>query len=230
MKSRLLRKVAKSQKYQILACIKKSQGLSVAELCKKVGLSYMGVKQHCISLEKDGYLDSWRRPKGMGRPEKAYRLTPLAQEFFPTQYTDFTVEILDSALKMYGANAADKILYIIYQAKTEDYIKKIKSSDALGRASELAQLRETDGYMSEVIYKPQEKVFEIIEFNSPVVEIADRFHIIHTLEQQMFQKVLGFPVKRDEERISGLYRCIFQIDAPMNVETLSSSGTNAAVA
>jgi hypothetical protein len=26
----------------------------------------------------------------MGRPEKAYRLTPLAQEFFPSEHTNFT--------------------------------------------------------------------------------------------------------------------------------------------
>ena len=57
MQSRLLRKLAKSQKYQILSEIKRSQGLSVSELCVRIKLSYMGVKQHCVSLEKDGYLD-----------------------------------------------------------------------------------------------------------------------------------------------------------------------------
>ena len=96
MKSKLLRKLAKSQKYLILAEIKRSQGLSVSQLCERINLSYMGVKQHCVALEKDGYLDTWRRPKGMGRPEKAYRLTLMAQEFFPSEHTNFTGEILKS--------------------------------------------------------------------------------------------------------------------------------------
>ncbi|MDZ4814632.1 MAG: winged helix-turn-helix transcriptional regulator [Verrucomicrobiota bacterium] len=230
MKSRLLRKVAKSQKYQILTSIKKSQGLSVAELCKKVGLSYMGVKQHCISLEKDGYLDAWRRPKGMGRPEKAYRLTPLAQEFFPTQYTDLTAEILTSSIKMYGNDAADKILFLIYQALTEDYLKKIKATDAISRAQELTALREQAGYMAEVQINPTTKAFEILEYNSPVIEISDRFPIIQSLEQQLFQKVMGYPVKRSEERISGLYRCTFEIDAPVNVESIPEAPADVAVA
>ena len=46
MKSKLLRKLAKSQKYLILAEIKRSQGLSVSQLCERINLSYMGVKQH----------------------------------------------------------------------------------------------------------------------------------------------------------------------------------------
>src|SRR5437868_15483841 len=122
MKSRLLRKIAKSQKYQILSEIKRSQGLSVSELCDRIKLSYMGVKQHCVALEKDGYLDTWRRPKGMGRPEKAYRLTDSAQEFFPTEYTHFTLEILETVAKVYGEAAPEKILYQIYQ----DYAKTLQ--------------------------------------------------------------------------------------------------------
>ncbi len=175
----------------------------------------MGIKQHCIALEKDGYLDCWRRPKGMGRPEKAYRLTPLAQEFFPTQYTELTLLILSASDKMFGSNAADKVLYSIYQDLAEDYLKKIKASDPLNRAHQLTALRDEDGYMSEVVFKEEEKTFEIVEYNSPVIGIADQFAIVRTLEEQLFQKVLGLPVKRVEERTSGLYKCVFQIDSPI---------------
>ena len=132
MKSKLLRKLAKSQKYLILAEIKRSQGLSVSQLCDRVNLSYMGVKQHCVSLEKDGYLDTWRRPKGMGRPEKAYRLTPLAQEFFPSEHTNFTGEILRSLEEVYGPAAPEKILYQIYQNQQVKMAAKITGTLAGG--------------------------------------------------------------------------------------------------
>ncbi|MDX2226020.1 MAG: winged helix-turn-helix transcriptional regulator [Verrucomicrobiae bacterium] len=214
MKSRLLRRVAKSQKYQILCAIKKSNGLSVAELCQKVGLSYMGVKQHCIALEKDGYLDCWRRPKGMGRPEKAYRLTPLAQEFFPTFYTEFTTEILLASTKMFGPNAAERILFVIYQGYAENYLKRIKAQDIAQRITEFAEMRDLDGYMSEVLINQENNSVEIVEFNSPVLEIAEQYPIVKNLEQQLFQKVLGYPIIRNEERTSGLYRCSFQVEIP----------------
>ncbi|MDK3161930.1 hypothetical protein QPK87_36075 [Kamptonema cortianum] len=202
----------------------------MAELCEKIGLSYMGIKQHCIALEKDGYLDCWRRPKGMGRPEKAYRLTPLAQEFFPTQYTELTLSILAASDKMFGSNAADKVLYTIYQDVAEDYLKKIKASDPLSRAHQLTALRDEDGYMSEVIYKDEEQTFEIVEYNSPVIGIADPFPIVKTLEEQLFQKVLGLPVKRIEERTSGLYKCVFQIDSPIKFHSQDKVPQQAAVA
>jgi predicted ArsR family transcriptional regulator len=124
----ILKKVSKNPKLLILTEIKRSQGLSVSELCDRVGLSYMGVKQHCIALEREGYLDTWRRPKGMGRPEKAYRLTQTAQEFFPTEYSNFTTEILDSVQEVYGPSAADKILFNIYRNETEKLKAKISAA------------------------------------------------------------------------------------------------------
>src|ERR1700735_5001602 len=147
MKSKLLRKIAKSQKFLILAEIKRSQGLSVSQLCDRINLSYMGVKQHCVSLERDGYLDTWRRPKGMGRPEKAYRLTPLAQDFFPSEHTNFTGEILRSLEEVYGPAAPDKILYQIYQNQTTKMQAKVTGNTLEERIRSLVALRDQDGYM-----------------------------------------------------------------------------------
>lgn len=86
----------------------------------------MGVKQHCIGLERDGYLDTWRRPKGMGRPEKAYRLTDGAREFFPSRYPQFSLQILESVKEIYGSLGPEKILHNIYKAETQRYEIKLQ--------------------------------------------------------------------------------------------------------
>lgn len=211
MKSKLLRKLAKSQKYLILAEIKRSQGLSVSQLCERINLSYMGVKQHCVALEKDGYLDTWRRPKGMGRPEKAYRLTSQAQEFFPSEHTNLTAEILDSLEQVYGPAAPEKILYQIYQNQTAKLKAKVTGVTLEEKARSFAALRDQDGYMSEYYFEPELRKHQIIEYNSPVLPIADRFKILHHLENSMIESVLGVTVRRDLERISGLYKCIFSL-------------------
>jgi predicted ArsR family transcriptional regulator len=163
MKSKLLRKLAKSQKYLILAEIKRSQGLSVSQLCERINLSYMGVKQHCVSLERDGYLDTWRRPKGMGRPEKAYRLTPQAQEFFPSEHTNFTGEILRSLEEVYGPAAPEKILYQIFQNQTVKLQAKVTGNSLEERIRSLVALRDQDGYMSEYYFNPDIQRHQIIE-------------------------------------------------------------------
>jgi predicted ArsR family transcriptional regulator len=70
MKGKLLKKASKNPKLLILTEIKRSQGLSVSELCDRIGLSYMGVKQHCIALEKEGYLDTGDAPKEWDDPKR----------------------------------------------------------------------------------------------------------------------------------------------------------------
>ncbi len=211
MNSDLLQKIVKSQKYQILAEIKRSQGLSVAELCKRVNLSYMGVKQHCISLEKDGYLDTWRRPKGMGRPEKAYRLTSRAQEFFPSEYSNLTSQILDSVATVYGPAAPEKILFQIYQGLTVQLQARLRGGTLEERARALAGQRNHDGYMSEYYFDPDARQHQIIEYHSPVIAVLDRFPLVRELEEKLFEQVLQARVVRAEERISGLYKCVFTL-------------------
>jgi len=211
MKSKLLRKLAKSQKYLILAEIKRSQGLSVSQLCERINLSYMGVKQHCVALEKDGYLDTWRRPKGMGRPEKAYRLTVTAQEFFPSEHTNFTGEILKSLEQVYGPAAPEKILYQIYQNQTVKMQARITGQSLEERAHSFAALRDQDGYMSEHYFNPDIQRHQIIEYNSPMITIADQFKILTQLENSLIENVLGVRVQREEERVSGLYKCQFTL-------------------
>jgi len=209
MKGKFLKKVAKNPKLIILTEIKRSQGLSVSELCDRIGLSYMGVKQHCIALEKEGYLDTWRRPKGMGRPEKAYRLTETAQEFFPTEFSNFTTSILDSLQEVYGPNAPEKILYNIYQHEGSKLAAVVQGNTLEERARSLASHRDEKGYMSEYYFDRELGQHQIIEFNSPILACVERFPILRELEKALFERVLGATVNRQEERVSGLFKCVF---------------------
>lgn len=209
MKTKLLTRNQNSPKLSILREIKKSQGLSVTELCQRVGLSYMGIKQHCIGLEREGYLDTWRRPKGMGRPEKAYRLTDGAKEFFPSRYPQFSLQILDSVKEIYGSLGPEKILHNIYKAETQRYETKLEKLDGESRFRGLAQLREEDGYMAEYSFDNSSRTHRITEFNSAIQDCLDTFPMIRDYERQMFEKILRAKIRRDEERISGLYRCTY---------------------
>ena len=189
MKTKLLNRNPNSPKLSILREIKRSQGLSVTELCQRVGLSYMGIKQHCIGLEREGYVDTWRRPKGMGRPEKAYRLTEGAKEFFPSRYPQFSLHI--------------------YKAETARYEIKLQKLDGEARFRGLALLREEDGYMAEYSFDNSARLHRITEFNSAIADCLESFPVIHDYERQLFEKVLRTKVRREEERVGGLYRCTF---------------------
>src|SRR3712207_5243363 len=117
MNQQLLSEIGRTQRLEILNTLKRSKGMSVNELVAKMKMSYMGIKQHCLTLERDGYLDTWRRPQKMGRPEMVYRLTRRTHDLFPSDSNELTLEVLSAAKEIYGGNAAEKLLYNVFERK-----------------------------------------------------------------------------------------------------------------
>ncbi|MGI8604808.1 MAG: helix-turn-helix transcriptional regulator [Verrucomicrobiales bacterium] len=205
-----IRDIAKPQVVAILDLIKRSTGLSVAEISRSLNMSYMGAKQYCLDLEEKGYLDTWRRPKTVGRPEITYRLTPKAEALFPQLGNELTLDILEWIQQIYGLTAAEKLLFKYFSRKGENYLKRLKGRSIAERAAGLARLREQEGYCAQVEYDARSG-FRITEFHTPFREIAEKFPSVYRMEEQMFAKVLQTAVTRSEERASGLTKFTFAI-------------------
>jgi len=212
MNQRLLAEIGRTQRLEITNSLKRTRGMSVNELVEKMGMSYMGIKQHCLTLQRDGYLDTWRRPQKMGRPEMVYRLTRRSHDLFATDGDQFTLELLNSVREIYGANAPEKLLYNIFERRTAELKTKVKGDTVGERAKWLAKQRDNDGYMAQFL--PAEKEGpQILECHSPVFNLLERYPIISRLEQDLFEAVLGTKVRREETRNSGLYECAFYFAA-----------------
>src|SRR5437764_12583534 len=102
MNQRLLAEIGRTQRLEIVNALKRSRGLSVNELVDRMRMSYMGIKQHCLTLQRDGYLDTWRRPQKMGRPEMVYRLTRRAHDRFQAASKRFTLQLVYACHSIYG--------------------------------------------------------------------------------------------------------------------------------
>ena len=212
MNQRLLAEIGRTQRLEILNSLKRTKGMSVNELVEKMGMSYMGIKQHCLTLQRDGYLDTWRRPQKMGRPEMVYRLTRRSHDLFPADSNEFTLELLRSICDIYGANAPEKLLYNVFEKRTAALKVKAKGENAVERAKWLTRVRDSEGYMAQFL--PSEKDGpQILECHSPVFNLLEKYPIIGRLEQDMFDGVLGTSVRREETRTSGLYECAFYFAA-----------------
>ncbi len=191
---------------RIIDALKKTQGLSVNELGQRLKLSYMGIKQHCDELERTGYVDTWRRPKPVGRPEMVYRLTDKAHVFYPSGANAMTIDLLHAANRLYGHAAGEKLLYSVFTAKTNEYMAKIRGNGLLEQAETLAKIRNQEGYMSEI---SSEDRLAMIEYHSPIFDLLEAFPLVRRLEREMIERILGTHVDREEEVASGLYRCSF---------------------
>ncbi len=209
MNQKLISEIGKSQRLRIVNTLKRTQGLSVNELSRKLDMSYMGIKQHCVELEKNGYLDTWRRPKGpknIGRPEMAYRLTRSAHELFPHTSNAATLSLLGAAAQLYGPTAPEKLLFRLFQEKTTGYRSKVRGETPRERARWLARLRDHEGCMTE--FSATGPQASLVEFHSPILDLIEAYPIVMRLESEMMQNVLGCSVRREDATASGLYCCI----------------------
>lgn len=209
MNQQLLSEIGRTQRLEILNTLKRTKGMSVNELVAKMKMSYMGIKQHCLTLERDGYLDTWRRPQKMGRPEMVYRLTKRTHDLFPCDSNDLTLELLKSINEIYGPNAPEKMLFNVFERKGALLKEKVKGETVVDRAKALVKQRESEGYMSQFITEEKEGGPQILECHSPIMNLLDQYPIVGRLEQDMFEAVLRTPVRREETRTSGLYECAF---------------------
>ncbi len=213
MNQKLLAEIGRTQRLEILNTLKRTRGLSVNQLVQRMNMSYMGIKQHCLTLERDGYLDTWRRPQKMGRPEMVYRLTRRSHDLFQADSNAFTLDLLDSVKEIHGPNAPEKLLYNLFEKKSEELKEKVTGETVEERAKALAKVRDELGYMSQYLNDPKEGGSQILECHSPIMNLVERYAIIGRLEQEMFEKLLGTPVRREETRTSGLYEAAFYFAA-----------------
>jgi predicted ArsR family transcriptional regulator len=208
MNQKLLAEIGRTQRLEILNSLKRTKGMSVNQLVDKMKMSYMGIKQHCLTLQRDGYLDTWRRPQKMGRPEMVYRLTRRSHDLYPSDSNQFTLELLESIQEIHGPNAPEKLLYNIFEKRTAALKAKAKGETVAERARWLAKVRDGEGYMSQFTMDEKEGP-QILECHSPILNLIERYPIVGRLEQDMFEAILGTPVRREETRASGLYECAF---------------------
>ena len=206
----IIRDIFKTPAMDIILHLKRSTGMSVNELARTMKMSYMGVKQHCVALEKKGYLDTWRRPKATGRPEKLYRLTRKTDILFPQTGNELTLDMLVTAQKVYGETAPQKLLFSFFQARGERYLSKLRGKSVIERAEELAKLRTAEGCFAKVEYNASLGL-QIVECHTPFGEVARRYPIIYEMETEMLARVLNYAVERKIEEASGLSRVVFRV-------------------
>jgi predicted ArsR family transcriptional regulator len=211
MPQRLLNAIAPGTRLRIMNALKRTQGLTVRELAERLGMSYMGVKDVSAELHRRGLLETWREPraaKAAGRPQMVYRLTERAHELFPVASNPLTHELLEAARKLHGATAPEKLLHMAWQQKATALKERVRGETLEERAESLARVRETEGHMATL-----EDGGKIVEHHCPYLDVLRAYPLIAKLEADLFTRVLGAPVKREEECAGGLYRAVFSWEA-----------------
>ncbi|KAB2643596.1 MAG: hypothetical protein DVB29_05230 [Verrucomicrobia bacterium] len=208
MKRRIVREIGRSQRLSILELLKRSaEGMSVRDLATQLSMSYMGIKAHCLSMHRQGYLETWRQPAGRGRPLMYYRLTQKAYELFSEENNDLSLSLLQVARTLFGPTAPQKMLMLHFRAMAEKYKKSIQGVTSQERARAFAQVRDREGHLA---FFENEIPWKIVESHNPLHSITSFYPEVESLECNMMSEVIGTPVHRDVHQVSGIYRAIIQ--------------------
>jgi predicted ArsR family transcriptional regulator len=208
MKQRLIEQVGRSARLKVINELKRTQGLCVGNLAERLNMSYMGIKGICLDLQKRGLVDTWRHPQERGRPQMLYRLTSRAHDLFPTACNEMTIDLLGVAQRLFGPSAPEKLLLLTFQKKAEFYFEQMPDGTLLERARELVKLRDQEGTMPELIEESDSAV-RIVEHHSPILDVLRAFPITTKFETELFQRILGVNVQREEIVASGLFCATF---------------------
>jgi len=214
MFSEALHDLAKPKVMPVLEAVKRSDGLSVAQLADELEMSYMGVKQHCVKLENMGYLKTWRVPRGeAGRPEKLYKLTDKCDALFPQVGVGLTLDVLESVRKVYGESAPERLLYHHFEELGKRWQSRVQKGKSLvERATRLTELRQQEGCFSRCRYSP-ENGFCIEEYHHPLEKVYEKYPNVLNLEIKMMEKLLASKVVRKVLKAKrGTQVVVYEID------------------
>lgn len=185
--------------------LKRSAGLSVGDLAARLGMSYMGVKAQCLALEKSRHITSRNQHCGSGRPQLIYRLTAKGQSLFQNDDHRVAISLLTEARTLFGAAAAEKLLFLHFQKQTAEYLKRVPDkASPEERLAALAGLRDADGHMARA------EAGCLVESHVPLAALFGAFPAAVAMEETMISKILGTPVTRLAESSGDHYQIRFE--------------------
>lgn len=193
------RELVKEGWVKVIEELKVSGGLPVSELSRRLGTSYMGMKDQCDRLVKMGYLERWRLPRQeVGRPEIMYRLAPKAEAIFPQAGVSLSLDLLEAARALFGDTAPERLLLQYFGQLREQWRPKLsKAKSLVERATLLSALREKEGCFGRCKYDPA-KGFRIEEYHHPLQAVFAVYPNAINLELRMMEELLASRVTRRE--------------------------------
>jgi len=208
MFSQAFRDVCKPSFLAIIGELKRAGGLAIPELAKALDMSYMGVKQHCVNLEKLGYLKIWRVPRDqVGRPQKLYQLTSKCDDLFPDGGAALVIDLLEGVRVSFGEVAPEKLLFRYFENKRDEWIRAVRPGKSLvEKATRFADARMRSGHFCNCSYSTEEG-FIIEEYHHPLHLIFKEYASLLNLETRMIEQTLGTKVVRSVKKGSQVVRC-----------------------
>jgi predicted ArsR family transcriptional regulator len=168
--------------------------LPVKTIAARVGMSYMGIKQHCQELEAENLLMKEERKRKAGRPEILYFPTPEAWGLFRVEDEGPALFFLRKVAEEQGASLAEKYLWAWFRQLAETWEPGLPEETG-SRWTALGQLRQKMGCILAWGQEAGHPVFW--EAYSPWENLYDVIPQAVRLEALLLGQLLGCEVQRE---------------------------------
>lgn len=199
-----------SARTRILHLLKRNGGLTAQEVARALGISAVATRKHLAVLLEDGLIAPTIRTGARGRPATVYTLSGAGEETFPRAYQELLVDLLQDLSALEGDAQLEHLFRLRNDRLAHTYQVRLAGKPFAEAVQELARARDDDGYMASV--EPgAEGGFVLAEHNCPIIDIAQRFPQACNCEHELFERLLGAPVKRSATQAEGASACKYHI-------------------
>src|SRR5690242_19344379 len=95
----------------------KAVGPQTAEtLCRKLGMTAVGARQHLAQLQEEDLVAAEDRTEGVGRPKRVWSLTEAGHARFPDNHAGMTLDLIAAIRKAGGEAMLDQVIGLREQA------------------------------------------------------------------------------------------------------------------
>lgn len=191
------------------------QQAGLEELANAMKISRMGIHKHLVTLQQRGLVESMEIRGNIGRPRMVYQLTSESKTVFPRSYSAIATHALDFIERNMGKEGIEKVLRERQSELFDQYYKRLKNLNFDKQVKELAKIRDEEGYIAES--KKDSKnandggKYIILEYNCPIIHIAEKHWEACATETELFEKLLGANIETSHRIAKGDSICKFII-------------------
>ena len=192
--------------------------VSISRIAEVLGVTHEGARKHVVELERSGWIEADCEPEEArqreavpGRPSVRYCLTAAGDHFFPKQYPELMIGVLDAIASEAGDDVATAVLARFTDERVAALEPKVSSLPMPRKMNALRAIyREHDPHTDVELRGAN---YVLIERNCPYLDVAMERPAICSTTVSTLRRLTGCEVVRERRFQDGDGRCEFHVRA-----------------
>lgn len=194
--------------------------LGFEDLSTVLSMNKSAVKEHTDVLEMKGYVKSYFRKSGAGRPRKYFQLSEKGMSLFPKKYSLLTSMLIGEIAEDLGQDYLNRILGKIAEKIVASVGISVQDSDNVTRDDLIRELKQFVGSLNKLGYYARLEITDdsvrIVRHNCIFYELAkvNGKIICGALEKDIIRGGVRSNFNLSEEFTNGGKSCVVEVKVP----------------